>query len=695
MTFFKDSNRYRFGPFTFDMDSLELWCNGALVPLTERPARLLRVLIRRAGSVVTKDELLDTAWDDVIVTEDALFHAVRELRQALKDEARDPVYVQTVHRRGYRFIAPAEPTPETSPANGSGNVVTSQAPVAVPPRRHELSRTSSIVWKLALGAAMVLGVLFLAPKSSKTSRNDPQLHELLRWRHGLFKPVYSPHGELLAAVAPDPATGVYSVFLIKPGLEDALQLTHDLDVRGPAPVFSPDGTRICFTTYSAGGTPTIWQVPILGTRPRPFLKGATAVSFDPGGQGFVYAAATASGSILRVRSADGTETVLAERGYWPSWSPDGRWIAWTTSDPEGGDGTLFVARPDGSEQRCLSPRRAQHYGLCWTPDSTGVVLATDRSGTFDLWLYPIDEGPPRPLTVGAGNATSPTIRDDGRRIVFCRGSKLDGVAVLETPISPPDWPVPRDHVARAVIGPGGKVAVVLVRPSGRVLEVSSREGNNLQRVGSGPIESVDILDDGGLLVTVHESSRWRVERWGPEAGQREILHTFSSEIDWSLLGGGGRWLLLVRRTPDGDHLVRHWLASSKEEVLATAAKIEAPRLSPDGRYVAFSGGYRPPSSEAAGVWVLPLDGSEKPRHLWPDGAWPCWEANGQQLVFARYFEEEGLWRIDVDGQAPERLRGSIEGLPLWFLDNDPTTGRLLAHLEVQSPTLWALDEPEL
>ena len=109
-------SQYRFGPFTYDEVTLELRREGRLVRLTERPARVLELLLKRAGSVVTKQELLDTVWDDVIVTEDALFHAVRELRHALGDDPRKPRFIQTVHRRGYRFIAPVEAPVETVPS---------------------------------------------------------------------------------------------------------------------------------------------------------------------------------------------------------------------------------------------------------------------------------------------------------------------------------------------------------------------------------------------------------------------------------------------------------------------------------------------------------------------------------------------------------------------------------------------------
>ncbi|GEM_PF-2500506 len=683
---------YSFGPYVFYDATLELHRDGRIVELQERPARVLRELLRHHGHVVTKENLLDTAWNDVIVTDDALFHAIRELRKLLGDDARKPTIIQTVHRRGYRFIAEVHTGPEPGAPAGSSRSresgMTPESRRAGPP----LLRAGLLVGLMALGA------LLLVPHRSRTSGPEPRLHELLRWRHGLFKPVYSPRGELLAAVAPDTATGIYSIFLVKPGLEEALQLTRDLEVRGPAPVFSPDGTQIYFTVYGAGRTsPTIWRVPVLGGEPGLFLENATAVSFEPGGQGFVVTATSPEGSTVTVHHPDGSTIGLSRPGYWPRWSPDGRWIAWTTSDPEGGDGHLLVARPDGSSRRRLTTRKAQHYGLSWTRDSEGLVLASNSSGTFDLWYIPLADGSPQPLTVGADNATSPTVRQDGRRIVFCRGTKLDGVAILADAHSEPRWIVPRDHVAHAAIAPGGTaVAVLMERPADREI-VLFRGGSWKPRVlGTGPLEDITFTPDGhDLLVTVSTGDGSRVERWPYSGtGNRKVLFHGTPEIGDPVQGPGGI-LLFVQRGEGSDRLIVRDLATGRERLLATGARIEAPRISPDGTMVAYSGGYRPPSPASAGVWLVPLDGSAPPTHLWPDGAWPCWEPGNTSLVFARYFESEGLWRISLDGRKPHRLRRSIEGLTLWSLDCDPVSGTLLVRLEVQVPTLWALDEPQL
>ena len=94
----------RFGPYRFDPESGQLWRGTQEVKLTPKALALLRVLVTRAGHVVTKDEFFQAVLSDTVVSDDALTSCIQELRQALRDDARKPRYLETLHRRGYRFL---------------------------------------------------------------------------------------------------------------------------------------------------------------------------------------------------------------------------------------------------------------------------------------------------------------------------------------------------------------------------------------------------------------------------------------------------------------------------------------------------------------------------------------------------------------------------------------------------------------
>ena len=107
---------YRFGPFVVDASSYRLLRGTEVIPLSPKIIDLLLYLVARQSALVGKDELFAALWPDVAVTDNALTQAVSELRQALGDDSSKPTYIQTVARRGYRFIAAVEPIVPALPA---------------------------------------------------------------------------------------------------------------------------------------------------------------------------------------------------------------------------------------------------------------------------------------------------------------------------------------------------------------------------------------------------------------------------------------------------------------------------------------------------------------------------------------------------------------------------------------------------
>lgn len=97
---------YRFGAFSFAPDSLELFRDGVAVQLPVQSAKILKILLSNAGSMVGRDTIREAVWSDRYVDFDAgLNSEIKKIRRALGDDAADPVFVETVPRRGYRFIA--------------------------------------------------------------------------------------------------------------------------------------------------------------------------------------------------------------------------------------------------------------------------------------------------------------------------------------------------------------------------------------------------------------------------------------------------------------------------------------------------------------------------------------------------------------------------------------------------------------
>src|SRR5687767_14761411 len=113
---------YRFGPFRFDIAGYRLLKDDRPVPLSPKVLDLLRLLVSHSSELVTKEDILRELWPDVAVTDNAVTQAVSELRHGLKDSSIAPLYIQTVPRRGYRFIAAVDVGgPAPAPARAVGH----------------------------------------------------------------------------------------------------------------------------------------------------------------------------------------------------------------------------------------------------------------------------------------------------------------------------------------------------------------------------------------------------------------------------------------------------------------------------------------------------------------------------------------------------------------------------------------------
>jgi adenylate cyclase len=105
-----------FGHFRFEPATARLFDQDAEIKITRKAAQVLGLLLERPGAPVSKQELFANVWRGTVVSDDALVTCIQELRKALGDDSRQPLYIETRHRLGYRFAAPVETSPEKSPA---------------------------------------------------------------------------------------------------------------------------------------------------------------------------------------------------------------------------------------------------------------------------------------------------------------------------------------------------------------------------------------------------------------------------------------------------------------------------------------------------------------------------------------------------------------------------------------------------
>ena len=381
----RDSPRLiRFGVFELDVRSGELRRSGARLSLQQQPLQLLAVFLERPGKLVTREELRKRLWpDDTFVDfEHGLNAAVKRLRDTLGDSADSPRFVETVPRRGYRFIAPTSVAGADTSRAGSE---TATRPVTVPYIKR--------VWVLlAASLAVGIGGLWINrsehPRVSFTSPLTAVPFTTFSGQE--VAPAFSPDGSQIAfAWAAEGLQEQFDLYVKVIGSEKALRLTTS-----PAdfifPAWSPDGRQIAFARQAPGKSGIYLVSPLGG----PERKLADASLYY-----YIHA-------IL-------------------SWSPDGKSLAFFDRGPSGRCG-ICQMNVDTLERRWLdspSPDCAISWVPAFSPD--GTLLAVGCKTSYDvnqLFVWPTSGGAVRLVAAGVeGDFTGMTWMPDGASLIYAAG----------------------------------------------------------------------------------------------------------------------------------------------------------------------------------------------------------------------------------------------------------------------------------
>src|SRR6202051_138657 len=139
---------YAFGPFRFERDARILLRDGKIISLTPKVAELLLVLVEKSGQVITKDELIQAVWPDTFVEESNLTSNISIVRKQLGVHPDGGEYIETIPKRGYRFVAAVRAVQDGEPAQAFPELETE-------PARNE-KRARPFKWILGLGAGVAV-----------------------------------------------------------------------------------------------------------------------------------------------------------------------------------------------------------------------------------------------------------------------------------------------------------------------------------------------------------------------------------------------------------------------------------------------------------------------------------------------------------------------------------------------------------
>jgi Tol biopolymer transport system component/DNA-binding winged helix-turn-helix (wHTH) protein len=602
----------RFGPYTVNFRAGELHKNGRRIRLQEQPLRVLSVLLEHGGELVTRDELRQKLWpsDTFVDFDHGLNSAVARLREVLDDSAEAPKYVETLARRGYRFIAPLNPPIQ----------VAVESPAERRPLRPIASRLGLVL--LAVVFLAVGSWHFVSPRVT-SSLPPPRVVPLTSFPDRAEGPAFSPDGNYVAFARHSDAPEVSGIYIKQVDGNHQLQLTKNEKDYFCCPVWSPDGRYIAFSRYPNNGRTT---------------------------------------DMIMISAIGGAERKLLSRvsAHGPlDWSMDGKFIAFTAKDAEREIYSIFLLSVDSLETHKLTepPMNHQDWGPAFSPDGMRLAFIRTNSDLGDVFIMPANGGEPRRLTFDHASIPSPpTWTRDGQSVVF--SSTRSSIPTL--------WRIP---VSGGALVQVSGVSVVTLHPS-----VSPRGHRLAyeQIMGSSSIWSTGLgkfgKKDSSIQVTASKGYN-RAPELSPDGRKIAFDSDRSGTMEIWTCGRDGSNLMQVthlggaqfpgppRWSPDGQRIAFDSALEEHNAIFVMDAEGGLPHpltheasdsLNPswsrDGKWIYFtsirSGEWQ--------IWKMPGAGGE-PVQVTKHGGHAAFESADGKFIYYTKTSDSGIWKMQVDG----------------------------------------------
>lgn len=632
---------YEFGSYRLDAVERQLLHAGEPVPLPPKVFDLLLTLLQHPGQILTKDQLLQFVWPNTVVEEVNLSVTMSALRKALGENPKDHEFIETLPRRGYRFVSSVrEASAQTVQSNGSvshqNSIPTSDSaviPSAVAPDSRHRVFASGAMFAFALlfiiSLAVVVGWRWVSGTATPKLVAPPRIAPFTGAAGRETAPAFSPDGNQIAFVwsgERDDNQDIY-VRLIDGG--NTLRLTSD-PAAELSPAWAPDGRKIAF--FREGAEAGIYVVPALGGAERKLvsvnsnrshLSQQSFLAWAPDGRWLAVvdkASLQEPYSIFLVSPDTGEKRRLtnppatATGEFAPAFSPDGKSLAFIRSESFALDNVYLVAVSGGEPRQLTSVHQQmqQMAGLAWTADGRELIYSTGLQCGQSLWRIPVNGGQPEWITASGQNAATPAASRTHLAWTQCNIDSNIWRIDLKTATA-------SEQATINLIASQFKDVNASYSPDGkRIAFASSRSGSN----------EVWVCGSEGERPTQLTFFR------GPHAGSPR----------WS---PDGRWISFDGSVDGNEDIFVVSANGGQPRRLTTDPSEEfVPSWSHDGKWVYFNSN----RTGSPQLWKLSMEDGKTVVQLTQQGGYKATESvDGQWLYYTKARELPEIWRVPTQG----------------------------------------------
>jgi DNA-binding winged helix-turn-helix (wHTH) protein/Tol biopolymer transport system component len=630
---------FRFGVYEANVGSGELRKGGVRLRVQQQPFTILEMLLQRSGEVVTRDELRARIWPHEAFGDfdQAVNVAVAKLRTALSDSAENPRFIETIPRRGYRFIAPVHRTvpPAESVATPGSEISRETKPGTETRNRAFLARNK---WLLAMSATAIgLAIAALFVVSRKQMALD--FHRLTFGRGSIRSARFTPDGQSMVYEASWDGHPP-QVFWTQQGITESRPYNlPDADILSVS-----TGDELAVLLNRRAGTGwishgTLALLPLGGGTPREILENVQDADWDHDGK--KLAIIRWAGNRCRLEYPIGTILYETAGGQWLSdlrVSPKQNEIAFMNHPLEGDDaGTLEVIDFSG-HKRTLTDLWVSMRGLAWDPSGEAIWFSGGevRGGRLSSSaIYRVSlAGKEKEMFRESGELTLHDVSRDGRLLITRDVLRYEVLGSFSGASRDLSW---LDFSRGDDLSADGSNVLITVEgeAAGRNYEVYLRKTDGSPPVPLGEGYGSAISPDGKWVLAVtpfgtasNPAAQFVLLPVGP-GEVKEVTHDAIAHLTGRFFVDGKR---IVFKGSEPGHAARSWI----QDLAGGAPKAVTPEgvsgilLSPDEQFIAAT-------DTESRVWIEPLGGAQAAEVKGIDrGEFPVsWSSDGKSLFIAR------------------------------------------------------------